>query len=287
MGRTYIKDILCLYPDAVSGYVDSDCFLQAKEKRKLDRYSQISLAVCKKIHACNPDFFENGEDISVITATCFGALNTMADETARYHDTGMVSPVFITKILSNMQAAVIAIALKLKGTNYTVSTGVNSSCDAVIDGYELIKENREMHVLVAGSDSCSGEYGKAMRNNYTGADVEDFGECGAAVLLDSQAGSGVIGEITDVYRGILHEHEQIWDRLMAAAGNEEAGSHGIYFKEKNKLVHDLPLSSGSQTIFDLKKGIEYCRLYNEKEFFVYSISKKRVYSAIRVTCIPG
>lgn len=286
MNRTFIKDVICLYPDAVSSCIDTDLYLSKKEKRKLDRYSQISLAVSKKIHDCNPDFFEHGEDISVLAATCFGALNTIGDEIARYHDTGMVSPVFITKILSNMQAAVIAIALQLKGTNYTVSTGINSSCDAVIDGYELIMESREKCVLVAGSDSCSSEYGEAVRSNYNKTDIEDFGECGAALLLDSQSENGALAEITDIYRGILHQHETIWKRLNIDADNKEAGSHGICLRESKKRIYDLPLSSASQTIFDIKKGIEYCRNNNEKEFIVYSISRGSVYSAISIKCVP-
>lgn len=286
MNRTFIRDIVCLYPDTVSSCIDTDLYLLAKEKRKLDRYSQISLAVSKKVYECNPDFFEHGEDISVLSATCFGALNTIADETTRYHDTGMVSPVFITKILSNMQAAVIAIALQLKGTNYTVSTGINSSCDAVIDGYELIMESREKRVLVASSDSCSSEYGEAVRCNYNKTDIEDFSECGAALLLDSQSEYGALAEITDIYRGILHQHENIWKRLNMEVDNEEAGSHGICLRESKKRIYDLPLSSGSQTIFDIKKGIEFCRNNNEKEFIVYSISKKRVYSAISIKCVP-
>jgi hypothetical protein len=280
--RTYIKDIVCLYPDAVSGFIEIDSFLQPKEKRKLDRYSQISLAASKKIQESNPDFFRHGEDISVLAATCFGALNTLAEDVIKYHDTGLVSPIFVTKILSNMQASVIAIALQLRGTNYTVSTGMNSSCDAVIDGYELIMEDRERHVLVASSDSCSSEYGMKIVDNYTSADGKDFGESGAALLLDSQLEAGVLAEITGIYRGILREQETIWERLNVDAGNEETGSHGIYLRETNEQIYGLPLSSGSQTIFDIKKGIEYCKYNNEKEFFVYSISKKREFSAISI-----
>ena len=66
MNRIFIKDIVCLYPDAVSDCIDTDLYLLPREKRKLDRYSQISLAISKKIHECNPDFFEHGEDISVL-----------------------------------------------------------------------------------------------------------------------------------------------------------------------------------------------------------------------------
>lgn len=286
MNRIFIKDIVCLYPEEVSGYIDTDLYLLPREKRKLDRYSQISLAISKKIHKSNPDFFGHGEDISVLSATCFGATNTITDEVARYHDTGLVSPVFITKILSNMQSAVIAIALQLKGTNYTVSTGINSSCDAVIDGYELIMENRENRVLVVSSDSCRGEFGMAVQRNYHQTDVKDFGECGAALLLDSQSGYGAIAEITDIQRGILYENESIWSRLNVDVEKDENRSHGIYLKESNKQMNEFPLSSGSQTVFDIKKGIETCRDNKETEFIVYSISKKTVYSAITIKCIP-
>lgn len=287
MNRIFIKDIVCLYPDEVSGCIDTNLYLLPREKRKLDRYSQISLAISKKIHECNPDFFEHGEDISVLSATCFGAMNTITDEVARYHDTGLISPVFITKILSNMQAAVIAIALQLKGANYTVSTGVNSSCDAVIDGYELIMENREGRVLVVSSDSCDGEFGAAVHGNYCQDDVKDFGECGAALLLDSQSGNGALGEITEIQRGILHQHESIFKRLHIDVEKKENGSHGIYLRESRKQIIDLPFSSGSQTIFDIKKGIEYCRDNKEKEFIVYTISKKMIYSAITIKCVPN
>ena len=287
MNRIFIKDIVCLYPHEVSGCIDTNLYLLPREKRKLDRYSQISLAISKKIHECNPDFFEQGEDISVLSATCFGAMNTITDEVARYHDTGLVSPVFITKILSNMQAAVIAIALQLKGANYTVSTGVNSSCDAVIDGYELIMEQREGRVLVVSSDSWDGEFGAAVHRNYCQDDVKNFGECGAALLLDLQSGNGALGEITEIQRGILHKHESIFNRLHIDVEKKENGSHGIYLRESRKLVTNLPFSSGSQTIFDIKKGIEYCRDNKEKEFIVYTISKKMIYSAITIKCVPN
>ncbi len=280
MNSVYINDIITIFPDEIDQSISPGCYVTTNEKRKLDRYSLISLAASKKLYELNKESFINNEEISVIAANCYGAVNTLEDEVGKYNDNSMVSPIFITKILSNMQAAVISIALKLKGTNYTISTGVNSSCDAIIDGYELIKENRDKFVMIAGSDSYKNDYGKLIYSSYTKDDTENVNECGAAMLLGLKQGDKALAKITKVHRGVLQRDENMDSVLGSIRVQDNNLSHGIYVHSNGKLISDKPCFAGSQTLFDIKQGLEYCKLNKLSEFTVFSVSHNKFYCAV-------
>lgn len=284
MNSVYIKDITAIFPDEIEEEINKD-YISRNERRKLDRCSLISLAAAKKLNDRNGECLHDREDTAVIAATCFGATNTMEDETLKYYDSGMVSPIFVTKILANMQAAVISIALRLKGTSYSVSTGVNSSCDAIIDGCGLLNENREQAVLIASSDSCLNNYGKTILKNYENATDQDLVECGAAIFLESSKKSGNIAEITQTNKGIMNKGDKMPDFLIKM---QNSGiMHGVYFESLDHVIQSPHNYLGAQSMFDINYGLDYCKHNNIDDFFVFSITQKKHYCVLHIRCIDN
>lgn len=277
MDKVYILDIVIVKSGETEALINSS-FITPNEKRKNDRNSLLSLAVAKKIFMDNKDSIDSKDDVAVIAATCFGATRTLEDEILKYANNGMVSPIFITKILPSMQAAIISIALDFKGSNYSIATGQNASCDAIIDGYTNLKVGQDKFALIACSDSFDNEYGRTVYKNYCPNNYEPL-EGGAAILLGNQKKDKAIAVITHVYKAILSQKDRKYPFSEDININN---NHGIFIPSTGNLIVGQKYIGGSRTAFDLQYGIKYCQENGENEFTVFSIEQEIFYSALTV-----
>ena len=147
----------------VKDFVATD-FLERKEARKLDLFSQYALVVTKQaiedsllnINEINP------ERSGVIWGSGIGGMQTFFTESVNY-GTGngrpRFNPFFIPKLISDIPAGHISIKYNFRGPNFTTVSACASSTNALIDAFNYIKWNKADIFIAGGSEACVFEPG--------------------------------------------------------------------------------------------------------------------------------
>ena len=147
----------------VKDFVATD-FLERKEARKLDLFSQYALVVVKQaiedsllnIREINP------ERSGVIWGSGIGGMQTFFTESVNY-GTGngrpRFNPFFIPKLISDIPAGHISIKYNFRGPNFTTVSACASSTNALIDAFNYIKWNKADIFIAGGSEACVFEPG--------------------------------------------------------------------------------------------------------------------------------
>jgi 3-oxoacyl-[acyl-carrier-protein] synthase II len=147
----------------VKDFVATD-FLERKEARKLDLFSQYALVVTKQaiedsllnINEINP------ERSGVIWGSGIGGMQTFFTESVNY-GTGngrpRFNPFFIPKLISDIPAGHISIKYNFRGPNFTTVSACASSTNALIDAFNYIKWNKADIFITGGSEACVFEPG--------------------------------------------------------------------------------------------------------------------------------
>ncbi|MEG0942375.1 MAG: beta-ketoacyl-ACP synthase II [Angelakisella sp.] len=133
-------------------------FLNKKEIRKLDRFTQLALVASQEA------FAQSGLDIKkedahrcgVIVSSGIGGLDIIEQEHNRGLEKGFdrVSPFFIPMAISNMAAGSIAIQHSLKGMCTCVVTACASGTNAVGDAFRYIRDGYGEVMVCGGAESC-------------------------------------------------------------------------------------------------------------------------------------
>jgi len=127
-------------------------FLDRKEARKMDRYTQISLVASDEAMTAaglNKDNI-NPDRVGVVFGSGIGGVNTFQQEVADFakgDGTPRFSPFFIPKMISDIAAGQISIRHNLRGPNFAVvsacATSVKASLTLVV--CELIDDFLLLH----------------------------------------------------------------------------------------------------------------------------------------------
>lgn len=139
-------------------------FLDRKEARKLDVFSQYALVVANeavqqskiKTEDINPD--RSG----VVWGSGIGGMSTFFNESVNYgqgNGTPRFNPFFIPKLISDIPAGHISIKYNLRGPNFTTVSACASSTNALIDAYNYIKWDKADLFITGGSEACIYEPG--------------------------------------------------------------------------------------------------------------------------------
>ncbi len=147
----------------VKGF-DPAQFLEKKEARKIDRFTQFALVVSDQAMAdaglhkdnINPD------RVGVVFASGIGGLITFQNEVtdfARGDGTPRFNPFFIPKMILDIAAGQISMRHNLRGPNFAVVSACASSTNAIIEAYNLIRLNKASIILTGGSEAVISEAG--------------------------------------------------------------------------------------------------------------------------------
>ena len=147
----------------VKDFVATD-FLERKESRKLDLFSQYALVVAKQ---AIEDSFLNTNEINpdrsgVIWGSGIGGMKTFFSESVNYgtgNGTPRFNPFFIPKLISDIPAGHISIKYGFRGPNFTTVSACASSTNALIDAFNYIKWNKADIFIAGGSEACIFEPG--------------------------------------------------------------------------------------------------------------------------------
>lgn len=143
---------------------DPTQFLDKKEARKIDRFTQLALVVSDQAMAdaglskenINPD------RVGVVFASGIGGLITFQHEVtdfARGDGTPRFNPFFIPKMILDIAAGQISMRHNLRGPNFAVVSACASSTNAIMDAFNLIRLGKSDIILTGGSEAVISEAG--------------------------------------------------------------------------------------------------------------------------------
>lgn len=139
-------------------------FLDKKEARKIDRFTQTALGVSDQAVA---DAQLTGESINkdrvgVVFASGIGGLITFQEEVTNFakgDGTPRFNPFFIPKMILDIAAGHISMRYGFRGPNFAVVSACASSTNAMMEAFNLIRLGKADIILTGGSESVVSEAG--------------------------------------------------------------------------------------------------------------------------------
>lgn len=131
----------------------------AKEAKRLDRFSQFGLAAAQlAIKQSGIDFSQEPDPYrcGVIIGSGIGGLNEIEEQHAKLFDRGpsRVSPFMIPKLMVNAASGNISVQFGLKGPSSAVATACASASNAIGDAFRLIQHGVADVVVTGGSEAA-------------------------------------------------------------------------------------------------------------------------------------
>jgi 3-oxoacyl-[acyl-carrier-protein] synthase II len=139
-------------------------FLDKKEARKIDRFTQFALVVSDQAltdAGLNKENI-NPDRVGVVFASGIGGLITFQHEVtdfAKGDGTPRFNPFFIPKMILDIAAGQISMRHNLRGPNFAVVSACASSTNAIMDAYNLIRLGKSDIILTGGSEAVISEAG--------------------------------------------------------------------------------------------------------------------------------
>ncbi len=148
----------------VKGF-DPSVYLDRKEARKLDRFSQFAIA-------CSDQALEDSgllnyaeldkESVGVIWGAGIGGMDTFTNECIAFAEGGRIprfNPFFIPKVISDIAPGHISIRHGFQGMNFTTVSACASSTNALIDALMYIRLGKASVIVAGGSEATVGVSG--------------------------------------------------------------------------------------------------------------------------------
>lgn len=140
-------------------------YLDRKEVRKMDRYTQyalVSVAEAVENSGLLSSDSVDKDEIGVIWASGIGGLDTLISEVRSFVEGGgkpRFSPFFIPKMISDIAAGHISMKYGLRGPNYATVSACASSSHALIDAFNYIRMGKANAFITGGSEAAINEAG--------------------------------------------------------------------------------------------------------------------------------
>ncbi|MGZ5221817.1 MAG: beta-ketoacyl-ACP synthase II, partial [Chitinophagaceae bacterium] len=139
-------------------------FLDKKEARKIDRFTQLALVASDQAMTdagLNKENI-NPDRVGVVFGSGIGGLITFQNEVmefAKGDGTPRFNPFFIPKMILDIAAGQISMRHNLRGPNYAVVSACASSTNAILDAVMLLRLGKADVILSGGSEAVISEAG--------------------------------------------------------------------------------------------------------------------------------
>ncbi len=143
----------------VKGFNAAD-YMDRKEARKMDRYTQYAIAVAKEAVADSGLDVEkeNLNKIGVIFGAGIGGIETFEQEVGNYFcnkERGpRFNPFFIPKMISDIAAGQISILYGFRGPNFGTVSACATSSTAISDAFDYIRLGKATAIVTGGSEAA-------------------------------------------------------------------------------------------------------------------------------------
>ena len=189
---------------------DATNFMDRKEARKLDRFSQIALVASDQavLDAGITSENVNPDRVGVIFASGIGGLTTFTEEVTNFvHGDGTprFNPFFIPKIILDIAAGQISMKHGFRGPNYAVVSACASSTNAIISAVDNLKLGKADIIITGGAESVIGIAGMGGFNAMKAMSERNDDPKTASRPYDKDRDGFVMGEASGVL--VLEELE--------------------------------------------------------------------------------
>ena len=144
---------------------DANQYMDRKEARKMDRYTQYAVAVAKQA-VTDSELDLEKEDlnrIGVIFGAGIGGIQTFEEEVKNYAINKENGPkfnlFFIPKMISDIAAGQISIIYGFHGPNFATVSACATSSNAIADAFNYIRLNKANVIVTGGSEAAITEAG--------------------------------------------------------------------------------------------------------------------------------
>jgi len=185
-------------------------YLDKKEARKVDRYTQIALAASDEavLDARIDKDTMNPDRIGVVFASGIGGLISFQDEVinfAKGDGTPRFNPFFIPKMILDIAAGQISMRHGFRGPNFAVTSACASSTNAIMEAFNLIRLGMADILVSGGSEAVVSEAGVGGFNAMKALSERNDDPATASRPYDKDRDGFVMGEAAGVV--ILEELE--------------------------------------------------------------------------------
>src|SRR5688572_28503247 len=178
-------------------------FLDRKEARKIDRFTQTALISSDQAvldAGINRDNV-NADRIGVVFASGIGGLITFQEEVinfAKGDGTPRFNPFFIPKMILDIAAGHISMRHGFRGPNFAVVSACASSTNAIMEAYNLLRLGKADVILAGGAESVICEAGVAGFNAMKALSERNDDPKTASRPYDKERDGFVMGEAAGV-----------------------------------------------------------------------------------------
>ncbi len=210
-------------------------FLDKKEARKIDRFTQLALVASDQAMT---DAGLNRENIDpdrvgVVFGSGIGGLITFQNEVTEFakgDGTPRFNPFFIPKMILDIAAGQISMRHNLRGPNYAVVSACASSTNAMLDAVMLLRLGKADIILTGGSEAVISEAGVGGFNAMKAMSERNDDPKTASRPYDKDRDGFVMGEAAGVV--VLEELEHARARgakiiCEVVGGGASADAHHI------------------------------------------------------------
>ncbi|WP_379969976.1 beta-ketoacyl-ACP synthase II [Ectobacillus sp. sgz5001026] len=132
-------------------------FIDKKEARKMDRFTQFAVAAAKMaVEDAKLDITEeNAADIGVWIGSGIGGMETYEEQFTTYMNKGArrVSPFFVPMLIPDMAAGQVSIILGAKGINACTVTACASGANSIGDSFKAIQRGDAIAMITGGAEA--------------------------------------------------------------------------------------------------------------------------------------
>ncbi|ABR48904.1 Beta-ketoacyl synthase-like protein [Alkaliphilus metalliredigens QYMF] len=136
---------------------DGEDYIDKKELRKMDRFTQFAVAASQlaiEDSGCNLEEIVQ-ERFGVVLGSGIGGIETLEAQKEKMLEKGAkrVSPFFIPMMISNMGSGYISMILGAKGPNTTVVTACASATNAIGEAFKIIQRGDADMMMTGGAEA--------------------------------------------------------------------------------------------------------------------------------------
>ncbi|WP_124099790.1 beta-ketoacyl-ACP synthase II [Ruminococcus sp. Marseille-P6503] len=159
------------FPVKVVGAVknfDSSKYIDKKETRRMDRFTQFALCSAKQaLEMAGSDFSDiDPFRAGVIIGVGIGGLNLTEHEVTKFNEKpDKISVFFVPMMISNMAAGMVSMKTGFKGDNFCTTTACSSGTHAIGEAFRKIKDGYLDVCLCGGAEACISRFALGGFNN--------------------------------------------------------------------------------------------------------------------------
>jgi 3-oxoacyl-[acyl-carrier-protein] synthase II len=184
----------------VKGF-NANNFIDRKEARKMDLYTQYAIAAAKMAIADSGMDMEtvDKQEIGVVLGVGIGGIHTFEEEAGNYALNGpqlgpKYNPFFIPKMIADIAAGHISIEYGFHGPNYTTTSACASSSNALADAFNLIRLGKANAIITGGSEAAIWPAGVGGFNAMHALSTRNDDPAGASRPFSASRDGFVMGE---------------------------------------------------------------------------------------------